>query len=243
MKVIDFFKEWSNKCTVSANKSAYEGKIILLEQTIDRRSIELEEKKKNQKIKSSFICLIIALICLVPILALKGAVPTALWLVFCGSVMVAPSALEKDSKKVAEVQRLVEEIKSYKSDITKCKKEINTINLTAKEIMRTLNIIEQCGFKEMFEYEIPISKNQLIFYLENNIPLFAILELIRSGEITQTHKYRNENELKRIKDLSKGIMKKLEDDFKPKHGKKQVNTSDEIDYQETKEEKATRRRK
>ena len=52
MKVIQFFKDWSNKCKIDGKKSALEGAIEVSKQLIEIKSIELEEKSKNKNFKS-----------------------------------------------------------------------------------------------------------------------------------------------------------------------------------------------
>lgn len=150
--------------------------------------------------------------------------------------------VNKKRKHKLEINKLIEEIEMYKEEIKTKEKELSKLNIITKEILRTLNIIEKYDLGEMLEYEITIPQRQINFYLENQIPLFAIFELIHSGKIVLSSRYKKDKtELDSIRNLSNNIMKEFDEASTPKYQKFQLDVFDKIDNKEINEEKRTRK--
>lgn len=242
MKVIQFFKDWSNKCKIDGKKSALEGAIEVSKQLIEIKSIELEEKSKNKNFKSIAFFNFIVFLSIIGSILLTGEFQILAFIIFLISSLMTSYKVNKKRKHKLEINKLIEEIEMYKEEIKTKEKELSKLNIITKEILRTLNIIEKYDLGEMLEYEITIPQRQINFYLENQIPLFAIFELIHSGKIVLSSRYKKDKtELDSIRNLSNNIMKEFDEASTPKYQKFQLDVFDKIDNKEINEEKRTRK--
>ena len=242
MKVIQFFKDWSNKCKIDGKKSALEGAIEVSKQLIEIKSIELEEKSKNKNFKSIAFFNFIVFLSIIGSILLTGEFQILAFIIFLISSLMTSYKVNKKRKHKLEINKLIEEIEMYKEEIKTKEKELSKLNIITKEILRTLNIIEKYDLGEMLEYEITIPQRQINFYLENQIPLFAIFELIHSGKIVLSSRYKKDKtELDSIRNLSNNIMKQFDEASTPKYQKFQLDVFDKIDNKEINEEKRTRK--